>query len=249
MIYKYFKVAHRTLIFIGLISTVTTLSGCSWKNKIDPLERYNRPMYKLNKVIDNLYIKPTANAYHKFLPGFLKKRVNNFFENLIQIPIIANDLLQGKFEHARNDSARFVLNTTWGVGGLFDVASKAEIPRHYEDFGGTLAFLGYRQSAYVVLPILGPCTIRDTFGRTVNYYMSVWPYIRSDHWRYSLLGLNMLDTRAGLLKVDPLLKEQTDAGIDEYSFVRDNYLQHRQVEINKDKDNGQTPDELEGPPE
>jgi phospholipid-binding lipoprotein MlaA len=241
------KTLIRTIVSLYLTGTLVILSGCSFKNKVDPFEHYNRPMYKLNKVIDSLYIKPAAHAYNKCLPEFFKRTVNNFFQNLGEIPTIANDLLQFKFAHARDDSARFILNTTWGVGGLFDVASKAKIERHHEDFGETLAFLGYKQSAYFVLPIIGPSTIRDTVGRTTNYYMSVWPHLHSESWRYSLLGGNMLDTRVGLLKSDPLLQEQS--GIDEYSFVRDTYLQYRQAQINEAKDSTQSTVELEGPPE
>jgi len=243
----------RIMVALALVVLLQALSGCAYKHHkvdpADPLERYNRKMYAFNKVVDRLYIRPVTEVYSRFMPTFVQNMVNNFFQNLGEIPTIANDILCGQFSHARSDAARFVLNTTWGIGGLFDVAAKVGRERRRVDFGQTMAYLGYKQSTYFVIPILGPSTIRDAGGRFVNYGMSVYPYIRPSGVRYSLYALNAIDVRAELLKTAPLLEES----FDEYTLVRDLYLQHRQAEINGNRVNkgdgaANTPP-LEGPPD
>lgn len=124
--------------------------------------------------------------------------------------------------------ARFLINSTWGIGGLFDFASKGGMERHRQDFGLTLAKWGYQDSAFIMLPILGPTTFRDGVGKVVTYEMGIPAHLKSVAWRNRLMLLNYIDIRTNLLKVEPAI----DESIDEYVFIRDAYLQHRQYEIN-----------------
>lgn len=242
-----------------IILCCTALSGCTIKNPADPLEGYNRVMYKVNKGVDKAFIKPFAHIYANALPKPIRTGVHNFFQNLRTIPTVLNDLLQADFKCASNDMARLIINTTLGIGGILDVAATAGLEPRYVDFGLTLAHWGYRESTYLVLPFFGPSTIRDGVGLGVTYYMSVWPYItriRSHHHkavglRNGLFILNIIDTRAGLLDTESIIDT---AAVDEYIFIRDAYLQNRKYEIEGIKPaptTGPNPmgNELQGPPE
>jgi len=211
-------------LFLLLLSL---LSGCG-KTPQDPLEPLNRGIYGLNKVVDRVLIKTTAQAYEAIIPPGFRKIVGNFFQNLNEIPTTINDVLQGRMKLAAKDAARFVFNTTWGVGGLIDWASKAKLERHQTDFGITLGVWGYKNSWYFVLPFFGPSTYRDTLGRVATTYMSVWPYIESVRWRNGLYILYVIDQRAQYLKLEPVIDV---AAVDEYVFIREAYLQQRRAEI------------------
>jgi phospholipid-binding lipoprotein MlaA len=209
-------------LIIGM--TIVLTSCCACKNKKDPLEKLNRGIFRINKTVDTLYIKPIALAYQKFIPQPYRYAVHSFMKNLRTIPTIANDILQGRFKDARLATARFVINTTWGIGGVLDVASMAHMDEHLNDFGLTLAHYGFKNSFYVVLPIAGPSTYCDTIGRGVDAFLNIWPYIKPRGLGWGLYGLYLLDTRVNLLVADPLIEE---AAVDEYTFVREAYLQHR----------------------
>jgi len=223
-----------------------SLSGCAFKNKADPFEGLNRGAFALNKTIDRVVLRPSARIYQAVLPKFFQTRVNNFFQNITEIPTIANDILQFNTSFG-SDLSRFLLNTTWGIGGLFDVAEKAGRPRHSNDFGITLGKWGYKKSAYIVLPFFGPSTVRDGIGRAVNYSMSPLPYVKPPALAWGLFGLYAIDTRACYLKLEPAIDA---AAIDEYVFFRDAYLQRRAAEIGDCLSKAPTEAELlEGPPE
>lgn len=221
---------HRLNLYPIYIVTFLSiiLSGCAFRNPIDPFEGVNRGVFVINKTLDCAILKPAARIYQKFLPKFVQNRINNFFQNIVEIPTIANDLLQADFPNFRNDASRFLLNTTWGIGGLFDVASTADRCRHFNDFGQTLGKWGYKNSIYIVLPFFGPSTVRDSIGRAVNYGMSPWPYIRPTGLGWGLYAAFAIDARAYYIKLEPAIDE---AAVDEYVFFRDAYLQHRAVEI------------------
>lgn len=227
-----FSFVHSIMLLVVIASSLT-ISGCCLKKKPDPLEKINRRIYILNKTADKLFIKPIACAYDKFLPKPYRYASHNFFQNIREIPTIINDLLQLKFKEARTATARFALNTTWGVLGLIDVASLGKIERHSNDFGLTMAYYGLKESTYIVLPILGPCTIRDAVGKYVDTYISIWPYLRPTRLSWTLYAINLVDTRAKLLQAEPIIEE---AAVDEYTFMRDAYLQHRRYEMNMDKE-------------
>jgi phospholipid-binding lipoprotein MlaA len=148
---------------------------------------------------------------------------------------------------AGSNTTRFLLNSTWGLGGVFDVAAAGGLEPRRQDFGLTLAKWGYQESTYIVLPFLGPSTVRDTIGRFVTYEMGLPAHLKSVAWRNRLIIGNYVDTRMSLLKVDPLMEE----AVDQYIFARDAYFQHRTYEIG-DKEAGSIANreiKLEGPPE
>ncbi|MEY3183118.1 MAG: putative phospholipid-binding lipoprotein MlaA [Pseudomonadota bacterium] len=212
------------LLFLGL-------SACSTTNKQDPLEPLNRGIFAVNKKLDKFMVKPLAIAYDKSVPPPLKRGLIHFFDNIWTIPTIANDLLQFEFKQAGVASMRFLINSTIGIGGLFDVASKwTQLPPHKQDFGHTLERWGYHNSAYLVLPIFGPSTIRDGVGRVATVYMTPYPYIHSVPTRNWLMGINFFSDRADLLKVETIIET---AAVDEYVFMRDAYLQKRESDMAK----------------
>ena len=151
--------------------------------------------------------------------------ISNFFSNLNEITVIINDLLQGKFQQAAHDAGRFGLNTTVGVFGIFDVAGHAGHKKNNEDFGQTLGAWGFEPGAYVVLPLFGPRTVRDSFGLVGDMFTDPVMYVEGDDARLALAGIRLIDTRARLLKAGKVLAEATD---DEYAYVRDAYLQRRE---------------------
>jgi len=210
---------------LPLLIAFIFLAGCSSaKNPNDPFEPFNRGMYKFNDTVDKAVVKPVAKGYNKAMPTVGKVMVSNFFSNLDDVVVTANDLLQFKFKQAFSDGMRFVVNTTIGVLGLIDVASKGGLKKHHEDFGQTLGKWGVGNGPYLVLPILGPSTVRDGIGLYADGYAS--PTYQLDHMRtrnqvYLVEGINI---RAGLLDKEEVIDE---AVIDRYEFLRDAYLQHR----------------------
>lgn len=256
--YMTYMINLRTFVLILIGSVSLSLSGCAVKNKNDPLEGYNRGMYKINKTLDTLFLLPVTRSYVAVIPKPVRNIVSNFYQNLRTIPTVLNDILQADAKATCSDAARLVLNTTLGIGGLFDVASKAGLERRYSDFGMTLARWGHRDSTYIVLPLFGPSTIRDGIGIGVTYYMSVWAYIpkiRVHHHKaialrnWLFMG-DLIDTRAELLDLEKVVET---AAVDEYVFIRDAYMQHRKYEIEGKSQNQSSPggelDMLQGPPE
>ncbi len=216
------------LLGLGLCTT-----ACATQNQQDPYENFNRGTYQFNKNLDRTLIKPVAIFYKKLLPPPVTKGVSNFFCNLSNIPTVVNDALQGCGHYVARDTTRFVINSTVGIGGLFDVACHVGLPNHSEDFGLTLAKWGYTNSNYLILPILGPSTVRDTIGIPVDYYgFSVYPYISPFWLRASLISLDYIDQRSQLLAFEGVMKE---ASLDEYTFERNAYLQHRAARIAANK--------------
>jgi len=214
---------------LSLIAALLLMTGCATTNQSagvnDPLEGYNRAMYKFNDVLDTAVIKPVAKGYDTVMPAPLSHGVSNFFSNLNDITVIVNDLLQGKFYQAYRDTYRFVLNTTVGVAGVFDVASLNGFTKNNEDFGQTLGVWGADPGAYVVLPIFGPRNVRDSFGLVGDLFTDPVMYVEGDDARFAIAGTRLIDTRAGLLKAEKVLNE---AAFDEYSYIRDAYMQRRQ---------------------
>ena len=217
-----------TFIRVWLLASVVLLSGCattSTSNVNDPLEGYNRVMYSFNDTLDKVILKPAAIAYDSVTPDPIQKGVSNFFSNLNDITVIINDLLQLKFGQAFDDTGRFLLNSTVGVAGIFDIAGYAGHEKHNEDFGQTLAVWGVDSGPYFVLPLFGPRTIRDTVGLVGDVYTNPINYLEDTGARIALFAHQVVDSRANLLGTKEVLDEATD---DEYIFVRDAYLQRRQ---------------------
>ena len=190
----------------------------------DPLEDLNRKTYEFNEKLDSTILKPTAELYSKFPPK-VKQGVTNFFNNLEEIDTSVNQLLQGKPKKSLNDLTRFVINSTIGIAGLFDVASKMGLERHEEDFGQTLAVWGVPEGPYIMLPFLGPSTLRDTASRPVSSFLSVTFHMTDTDVNIALKSVDALETRERLLDVESLMSG------DKYSFVRDAYMQSMEYEI------------------
>ncbi|MBD3633826.1 MAG: VacJ family lipoprotein [Methylophaga sp.] len=219
----------RTVFRLGVVALVLFMTGCATTNQSagvsDPLEGYNRAMYKFNDAVDTAVLKPVAKGYDAVVPDPISQGVSNFFSNLNDITVIINDLFQGKFYQAYRDTHRFVLNTTVGVAGIFDVASLSGFTKNNEDFGQTLGVWGAEPGAYVVLPFFGPRNVRDTFGLVGDMFTDPVMYVEGDDARLALVGTRVVDTRANLLKAEKVLDQ---AATDEYSYVRDAYMSRRQ---------------------
>lgn len=196
----------------------------------DPWEPFNRKVHKFNNAVDRGVARPLATAYTHVVPRFARTGVSNFFSNLRAPVTITNQLLQGRGADAWDSLGRFLMNSTLGIGGLFDPASKAMVPRRNEDFGQTLGAWGWRRSRYVELPFFGPRTVRDVFGLAGDIPLSPMRRIEEDKIRIGLQGLQLVDTRAQLLAIDDL----RDTAVDEYALVRDAWMQRRNYQIEND---------------
>jgi phospholipid-binding lipoprotein MlaA len=190
----------------------------------DPWEGFNRGVYRFNETFDEYVAQPVARAYVAVLHQEIRIRVSNFFSNIQDLLIGANNLLQGKFEDGVNDWARFAFNSTFGVFGLHDFASDAGLEKHNEDFGQTLGRWGAAPGPYLILPFLGSSTVRDAGGTAVDWAVQPVGEVRPIELRNTLYGLYFVDTRAQLLDASRILEE---AALDKYVFQRDAYLQRR----------------------
>ncbi len=213
------------LVCIGVL-----LGGCATtgkRNPADPLEQVNRDAFRMNETIDRAALRPVAVAYHEHTPSWFQTGVGNFFTNLGYPWTIVNQLLQGKLVAAGQDTARFVINTTLGWGGLIDVASGARLPEHEEDLGQTLGRWGVPAGPFLMLPLLGPSTARDLPSSVGQRLITPLYWFNLGNARWGSLALSAVHTRARLLAVDPML----DRAYDRYGFVRDAYLQRRRYLI------------------
>ncbi len=193
----------------------------------DPLEKLNRRVHRFNEVVDRRIAKPLANVYVKVAPRPVRLGVGNFFNNLGQPVSALNALLQGKPKQAGQALGRFLLNSTLGIGGVFDPASSANLPNKSEDFGQTLGVWGWEKSRYIELPLFGPRTIRDALGMAGDSPLSPIRSIEEDKLRVLLQGLQLVDVRTQLLAVDRMREGATD----DYALVRDAWMQRRQYQI------------------
>ena len=211
------------------IVTLVTLAGCASgpnRDPRDPLEPLNRAVDSFNNdLLDRALLKPLAEVYSHTVPDPVSERVSNFFSNLGDVVVTVNDLLQCKLERGLQDGIRVVYNTTFGLGGLFDVASSWDLPKHNADFGQTLGYWGVGPGPYLVLPVLGPRTTRDAVGTAVDSPLNLVYQIEPVAARNDVIALSVIDTRANLLSAGNVLQE---AALDRYLFVRDAYLQRRE---------------------
>ncbi|GAB3469543.1 MlaA family lipoprotein [Azotobacter salinestris] len=192
----------------------------------DPWEGVNRAIFRFNDTLDAYFLKPVAKGYQAITPQFLEDGVHNVYRNIGDVGNLANDLLQAKFHDAGVDSSRLLLNSTLGVVGFFDVATKMGLDRNDEDFGQTLGAWGVQSGPYVVLPFFGPSTVRDAGGLVVDSYTKPYPYMDDDiRTRNIMFGLNVVDTRASLLSAEKLITG------DKYVFIRNAYLQNREFKV------------------
>ncbi|HSD42000.1 MAG TPA: MlaA family lipoprotein [Burkholderiales bacterium] len=224
----------RFLRIAAALAAAAILAGCATQrapSPRDPLEPMNRAVFEFNDAADRAVFKPVAQGYRAVLPDVVRAGVRNFFSNLRDPWIAVNQLLQGKIELALSDSWRFIVNTTFGIGGVFDVAADMRLPKHNEDFGQTLAVWGLGDGPYLVIPIWGPSTARDGVGLVADAYAYLpwWipDWLDLEHrvaWQNSLSALDFVNIRANLLDATNILEE---AALDRYAFVRDAYFQRR----------------------
>lgn len=210
------------ILFLTLLSACASLPGGPTEG--DPFESYNRAMFSFNDGLDEYFLKPAAEGYNAVVPNPIKTGISNFFSNLGDIFVIFNDLLQFKFSQALEDTGRFIFNSTIGLYGLIDVATPMGLTKHNEDFGQTLATWGVADGPYIVLPLFGPRTLRDTSDLFIAGRFDPVLYIEKDETLYGAIFLRTIDFRYRLLKTTNIIEQ---AAIDKYSFVRDAYLQHR----------------------
>ncbi len=215
---------------IRLAVVALILSGLSAMPAVandDRLENLNRKIFYINDRLDHFALRPAAVTYKKLMPNPLEKGIENVFSNLNEVTNVVNDLLQGKFSQAAHDSGRFLLNTTLGIGGIFDVAERAGLEKSDgEDFGQTLAVWGVGEGPYLMLPLMGPSTLRDAPSKFVDSITSPFSYVDDVRARNTARGVDLLATRAGLLEVDRVISG------DKYLFVRDVYLQRNRYLVN-----------------
>ena len=191
----------------------------------DPWEGFNRPIFRFNDTVDTYALKPIAQGYRAVTPQFVEDGVHNVFGNIGDVGNLANNLLQGKLHNAGVDTSRLIFNTTFGLLGFFDVAKHMGLRKSDEDFGQTLGVWGLDSGPYLVIPFLGPSTVRDAAGRVPDSFLQPYPYMDHVPTRNVTMGVEVIDTRANLLQAERLISG------DKYIFIRNAYLQSREFKV------------------
>lgn len=213
------------------VADPTLPPGVEMPKSYDPWEKFNRKMHTFNNAVDRTIARPLAKGYVRVVPRPVRLGVGNFFSNLGEPITTLNSLLQGKPKQAGQSLGRFLLNSTLGIGGIFDPATDAKLPRKNEDFGQTLGVWGWKRSRYIELPLFGPRTVRDVFGLVGDSPLSPIRQVENDKVRFFLQGLQLVDVRAQLLSIDSL----REGAIDDYALWRDSWLQRRNYQIGNDR--------------
>ena len=217
----------KKITFLLLFTLLINADETQEENEIerDPFEKMNRVVFNITDSIDQNFLRPTAEIYSEYTPLFVKDSVTNFFHNITEIDTVINQLLQGKPKLAAQDTLRFVINTTIGVGGIFDVASRMGFERHDEDFGQTLGYWGISSGPYVFIPFVGPSTVRDVFGIPLSWYVSGSFAIEEDSTKIIFSFLDVIETRERILAAENLIVG------DKYEFTKDVFLQSREHSV------------------
>ena len=209
------------LIALTFLS-LTVIAQESESNNIDPFEDINRIVFNISDDLDQAVLRPAAEFYSEYTPLFLKNGITNVFSNLSEVDTIVNQLLQGKVWYAAQDTGRFVINSTVGIAGFFDIASRAGLEKHDEDFGQTLGYWGVPSGFYLFVPFLGPTTLRDMLAKPTSWFLSGNFSVSDEEASIFLNVLDVIETRERLLIAENLIVG------DKYDFVRDAYLQSRE---------------------
>jgi phospholipid-binding lipoprotein MlaA len=211
------------------LASALLLSGCATSgNPRDPFETYNRTVFRFNDAVDRSALKPVAGAYKKHVPGFVQTGVNNFFGNLSDLWSSLNNFAQLKGQDGLNDFTRFAVNSTLGLVGVLDIATPAGLRKHNEDLGQTLGYWGVPSGPYLMLPLIGPSTIRDAATLPGDVWGDAWIHVSDIPWRNTGILLRAVDQRASVLDASNLVE---DAALDRYEFIRDAYLQRRSSRV------------------
>ena len=229
----------QVLVCLLLLGGCATLPPGSKHDARDPWERMNRATYKFNDGFDRAIAQPVARGYRKVTPNFAQTGVRNFMDNLNYPITMINDLLQGEIKAFGNDLSRFMVNSTLGIGGLLDPATRAGLDKNDRDFGQTFGKWGIKKGPYLVLPFLGPSDVRDGIGRLGNVYATPRHYLFNSYWDWGLYVLDAVDTRARLLDTTKIL----ESAYDPYSFLRNAYLQNRDFKVHGDQSHPQEEDQ------
>lgn len=211
-----------------ILTLAFSVGGCAATNPKDPFERFNRAMFTFNDTLDQAAVKPAAKVYREILPDFVQTGIGNFFGNLGDAWTGVNNFLQGKVADGLSDVMRIAVNTTMGLGGVIDIGSEAGLVKHKEDFGQTLGKWGVKAGPYIVLPVLGPSTLRDTIATPLDLTADPWQHKYPVFWRNTGTVVRLVDQRAAVLDASNLVEE---AALDRYEFIRDAYLQRRESKI------------------
>lgn len=221
-------------LLAGLLSSLVLAGGCAaarpqtgQASEVDPWEATNRRVDAFNTRVDDATLKPIAQGYDKLMPDFLQQGISNFSHNLRGPLHIINNFLQGDGSEGFSETGRFLVNSTLGIGGLFDVASRMGFKEYTEDFGQTLAVWGVPSGPYLIVPFYGPQTLRDALALPLDFLADPLLYYEHDRIRYSIFALRSIDLRARFLSVEKFIKDSYDP----YIAVRESYLQHRQFQI------------------
>ena len=223
----------RSFRVVSAIVATAALVGCAsipedQRDPRDPLEGYNRGVHKFNTVVDDALFKPIAKGYKAITPEPVDRGVTNFFNNIADVNSAVNNLFQFKLSRFGSDLGRVAVNSTVGILGLFDVATNMGLPSYKEDFGQTFGYWGDVDSPYLVVPLLGPSTVRDSVGRVGDALVDPFFSANKDRVYWGFVALRVIDQRADLLTAGKILEE---AAVDPYSFVRDAFLQRRRSQI------------------
>ncbi len=224
---KSVKAKVMALAVSALVSTSSFAQPDTEARNPDPWEGFNRGVYKFNDGVDRFFLKPVAQGYQAITPDPVEDGISNVFDNIFEVRNIINDVLQWKWGQAANDTGRFLVNSTVGIVGLFDVAQHIGMPENDggEDFGQTLAVWGVGSGPYLMIPFLGPSTLRDGAGMPIDMQMDLVSYIDHVPTRNTTYGVRIVSDRAGLLEAEALMSG------DRYTFIRDAYLQRREYLI------------------
>ncbi len=245
--HSFLTIASRRTARVLLLGSVVALVGCAGfnTNPRDPLEPLNRHVAQFNEGVDSVLLKPAATAYKQVLPPLVRTGVSNFFGNLSDGWSFVNSLLQFKFQNAAENFMRLNVNTFFGLGGILDIASELNIERHREDFGQTLGRWGVPAGPYLVLPLLGPSTMRDALAITIDRQGDPVHYVNPASTRNSIYVLRAVDIRSNLLRLGSVIDE---AALDKYSFTREAFLQKRRADIVEIKDSDGAEPKADGTP-
>ena len=226
---KHFILNAKSILLILLLVT----TGCATTSKLsgdfnpdDPYEKSNRKVFEFNNKIDKLFLRPVTDFYDKATPEFAQTSITNFFANLDDIRISINNLLQGNVVESMSDITRFFINSIFGLGGFFDVASEIGLEKHSEDFGQTLGKWGAKPGPYLMLPFLGPSTTRDAFTFVGDTALAPALSLDDNAARVGLISLDLINTYSAFTGIADIESK------DQYAFLRDAYLERRKYEIN-----------------